>query len=57
MNTTSKTKKKYTFSLTPGIFERVKETAWDDRRRFSEQVECIFRDYLERRAKEKTNEN
>jgi len=39
------------------LFNRIKDTAWEDRMSYSKKIEQIFIEYLTRREKEKTNEN
>ena len=48
--------KTYTLYGHPELFDRIKDTAWEDRMSYSKKIELIFREYLDRRAKEKSNE-
>ena len=41
--------KTYTIYGHPELFDRIKDTAWEDRMSYSKKIEQIFKEYLERR--------
>ena len=44
--------KTYTIYGHPELFDRIKDTAWEDRMSYSKKIEQIFLEYLERREAE-----
>ena len=50
-------RKVYSIYGDESLFDQIKDIAWEDRMRYSKKIEQIFREYLERRAKEMNNEN
>ena len=48
--------KTYTIYGHPELFDEIKDAAWEDRMSYSKKIEQIFRDYLDRRARRREEE-